>query len=149
MDTGMAATADSNKVAVLGDARPPMMDRQRPLPAPRTTTRLAEVAIARPHPFAMSAEEPSIEPLTRVAAAAEAARRDQPIPTDPTPQVPLPRASRGRFSSRYLLNARHTRLGMNEGLVSQQSAKLIPRPDLPTTGRAAILQQAVAKLKRT
>ena len=145
----MATAADSNKVAVLGNSRTPMMDGKSAPPALGLATSLAEAAIPYPDPFAMAAEEPPIEPMSRVAAPAEALCRHRTVPADATPQVPLPLASGDRFMFRYLLNARHTRLGMNEGLVAQQSAKLIPRPDLPTSGRAAILQRAVAKLNLT
>jgi hypothetical protein len=103
VDAGMATAADSNKVAILGDPRPPMMDGQRAPAAPWTAAGLAEAAIPDPHPFAMAAEEAAIEPVSSVAAPAEAPRGHGTIPADATPQVLLPLP---RFCHR--LDRRHT-----------------------------------------
>jgi hypothetical protein len=70
MDASMATAADSNKVAILRDAGPTMMDGKSALAARWTTTHLTEVAIPYPDPFAMTAEEPPIEPVSRVTAPA-------------------------------------------------------------------------------
>lgn len=85
MDANMATAADSNKVAVLGNSRTPMMDGKSAPPAPGLATSLAKATIPNPDPFAMAAEEPPIEPMSRVAAPAEAARSHGTIPADPTP----------------------------------------------------------------
>jgi hypothetical protein len=71
VDAGMTPAADSNKVAVLGDSRPPMMDRERPRAATRMAAGLAEPAVPFPDPFPPAAEEAPIEPMSRVAATAE------------------------------------------------------------------------------
>ena len=85
MDASMATAADSNKVAILRDARPTMMDGKSALAAPWTTTDLAEAAISYPDPLTMAAEQAPIEPVPRVAPSAEAAGSHGTIPADPTP----------------------------------------------------------------
>ena len=107
MDAGVATAADSNKVAAVGVTWPPMMDRKRVPVAPRPATHLAEAAIPHPDAFAMAAEEPPIEPVSRVAAPAEAPGRNRTVPADATPEVALPLASGFRSKFRYLLNGRH------------------------------------------
>jgi hypothetical protein len=54
----------------------------------------------------MAAEKSPIEPMSRIAAPAEAPRGDGTIPADPTLQVPLPLTSDSRF--RYRLDDSHT-----------------------------------------
>jgi hypothetical protein len=109
---------DSKKVAILGNPRPPMMDGKRPLAAPGPVTRLAEATVPYPDPFAMATEEAPIEPVSSVAAPAEATRRDRPVPADPTPQVPLP-LTRG-WRLRHRLSRRHPRTPFLAGLLDQR-----------------------------
>jgi hypothetical protein len=118
VDAGMATAADSNKVAILGDPRPPMMDGKGALAASWTAARLAKAAVPHPDPFAMAAKEATVEPVSGVAAPAEATRRDRPVPADPTPEVPLPLA-RGR-RLRHRLNRRHPRTPFLAGLLDQR-----------------------------
>ena len=106
MDASMATAADSNKVAILRDARPTMMDGKSALAARWPTTHLTEVAIPYPDSLTMPAEEATIKPVPRVAAPAESPRRNRTLPADPTPQVPLSLSSGHKF--RYLLTGHHT-----------------------------------------
>jgi len=94
------------------------MDRKRAPAAPGPATRLAEATVPYPDPFAMAAEEAPIEPVSGVAAPAEATRRDRPVPADQTPEVPLPLA-RGR-RLRHRLNRRHPRTPFLPGLLDQR-----------------------------
>lgn len=118
MNASMATTADSNKVAILRDARPTMMDGKRAFAAPWTTTHLTEAPIPYPDPFTMAGEEAPIKPVPRVAAPAESPRRNRTFSADPTPQVPLSLSRGHKF--RYLLTGRHTCCRKSQGLVSQQ-----------------------------
>jgi hypothetical protein len=106
MDASMATAADSNKVAIVGDSRPPMMDGKSAFAVSGPATGLAETSIPLPDPLAMATEEPPIEPVSRIAAPAEATRRDRAVATDPAPQVLLPLANDRRRCHR--LDRSHT-----------------------------------------
>jgi hypothetical protein len=106
MDASMATAADSNKVAIVGDPRPPMMDGKSAFAVSGPATGLAKFSIPLPDPLAMTTEEPPIEPVSRIAAPAEAARRDRAVTADPAPQVLLPFANDMRRCHR--LDRRHT-----------------------------------------